>query len=204
MKFITPIIILTIVLLGFSNLSKAQNLASIPLEYYANERIVNNMEFTENGNTYKVQNSKVFKGIKIMKDGRWLLHGVHYQIYDGKLKRLSHYQFGKKEGLEITYGSNGNIEYKKLYKDHKKDGVEEAYYDDGSLRYSWPFKNGKMHGMKITYENGREGVRGKISSKGEYKDGKQDGRWISYNSDGKVRSVAYYENGKYIRTDFHY
>lgn len=58
----------------------------------------------------------------------------------------------------------------------------------GGQRYC--VKDGRMHGKWVAWESGRKQIEG------NYLYGKEQGKWIFYDKDGKEEKVIYYENGK--------
>ena len=53
------------------------------------------------------------------------------------------------------------------------------------------YKNGKEEGAWISYH-----VNGQLAYKGNFKNGKEEGAWISYHVDGQLFSKGNYKNGK--------
>jgi len=69
---------------------------------------------------------------------------------------LLHYQGslvdGKKEGLWITYKSDGRLFTKTSYKNGKQEGLFEFFWSDGRPRAKGHFRNGNFEGSWVFYE----------------------------------------------------
>ena len=55
------------------------------------------------------------------------------------------------------------------------------------------YKNGKKNGRWISYHK-----NGQLHSEGEYKNGKWEGQWVDFYENGLIRSRGNYRDGKRI------
>jgi len=80
---------------------------------------------------------------------------------NGELKSRTNYQAinvgVKKHGLEEHYHENGQLIFKRNYKDGKPHGLVERYHENGQLSYKTYYKDGEQQGLEESYdENGKE------------------------------------------------
>ena len=135
------------------------------------------------------------------------------------------YKDGKEDGPFKSYYKDGQLEYIATYKDGKEDGPFKSYYRDGQLKYIATYKYGKQHGpfksyhYAITLEDGysfrpqiysegnynngkRDGIykkyysNGQLEYQGEYYDGKEDGLFRSYSENGQLKEESFYSDGE--------
>ena len=99
-------------------------------------------------------------------------------------------------GKEIEVVKEGDIEYE-VYRDETnnkpiKHGYYKEYHPDKSYKVVGNFVEGKQDGKWVWYwENG------KIKLEVNYKDGKVgDGKWVEYHESGKVKLERNYKDGK--------
>lgn len=85
---------------------------------------------------------------------------------NGRVKAEIPYKNGKQHGLSRSFDRNGNLILELPYNNNKREGVAKKYYAGGKQLY------------QVT----------------EYKDDKINGTQTKYREDGKVMSVAQYEN----------
>ena len=82
--------------------------------------------------------------------------------------------------------SNGNIKVEfQYYRDEEgkvvKHGYYKVYYEDGQLGMEGNYKDGKEDGRWVEYyENGK--IRWELNAK----DGRPDGKWVEYYEDGQL------------------
>ena len=110
-----------------------------------------------------------------------------------------HFVDGEKNGLFSFFYDNGKIKQKKEFKNDFEDGLDQEFYENGQLksqtnlapvRMSYP-KRSSRHGLfKSFHENG------KIRQTGYFKNDFHDGKWITYEIDGKVKSEDVYDADK--------
>ena len=70
-----------------------------------------------------------------------------------------------KEGKQIEYYENGNIEYEAYFKNNLKNGIESGFFPSG-----------------------------KIESFGIYSNGKQSGKFYEYYESGLIKKESFYED----------
>ncbi|WP_158973591.1 toxin-antitoxin system YwqK family antitoxin [Cellulophaga sp. L1A9] len=159
-------------------------------------------EYDSNGNLNKTTNKKgELENVKLFnKNGLLTNEFVLYQ--------------NKRIGKDIKYDINGirSIEeyledktriYTKYNSKDKSITVEGKYNERGAKVGTWKnyynnkiydirsYKNGKLNG---TYKQFRS--NGDLSEEGKYKDGKKDGEWIYYSRiDNKIDKTINYNNG---------
>lgn len=68
-----------------------------------------------------------------------------------------------------------------LIRDGKKEGLWITYFSDGRVLSKAHFDNGVLNGPFESYQSS-----GDIRATGSYKDGKRSGDWVTYQSSGEV------------------
>jgi antitoxin component YwqK of YwqJK toxin-antitoxin module len=76
------------------------------------------------------------------------------------------------------------------------DGPSLKYFEGGQLKYKGQYINGKLEG-KVTYYY----ASGKIDAEGVYKNDLKDGEWKYFTEDGKVKRADKYVNGYIVGGD---
>lgn len=106
---------------------------------------------------------------------------------DGKIKSVVNYANGIRNGKEINYFENGNIQFAGLFKDGEVTSIQ-VYLENGQINKEMGINQGQIHGeYKEYYENG---VLGILKT---YNNGQENGPVKYYNPDG---SIAYSSNMK--------
>ncbi len=116
-----------------------------------------------------------------------LKHG-YFKEYDkhGKLLSTAKYIDGEAQEnvvelskLEVRtdYYPDGSVKIVQSYKDDIPEGVRREYAPDGTIETSYIFKKGKIVGEGIVKE-----------------DGKKDGSWEEFYSDGRLKAQGIYNN----------
>ncbi|MEJ6589391.1 MAG: hypothetical protein QNL43_06275 [Crocinitomicaceae bacterium] len=104
------------------------------------------------------------------------------------------YSAGKKNGLKKSYYKNGVLKYEGRYINGAPDGVHQSFYRSGSPMHQSNSVNGAFHGKYIEwYENSKN-----IKTDWFYVNGKKHGSQKEFYSNGNLRSLEMYENGKKI------
>lgn len=93
-----------------------------------------------------------------------------------------------RHGETINYYRNGVVKNSAIYKEGKLFNVNYVQNPKGKKMNFGNFKNG--NGVLIFFNN-----EGKILSKGLYRNGYRDGKWIEYNFQGKINNYWNYNNG---------
>ena len=125
---------------------------------------------------------------------------------------------GKIDGQYIEYYSNGSIKSLSNFKNGILDGKYSKFYENNLLMEEFEYKNGLMEGERIlNWGNGNLKEknffkRGAIIGVSEFyfsngnprkiisfdANGRRDGEWIDYNSDGKIKLKVVYKSGVVI------
>ena len=72
-------------------------------------------------------------------------------------------------------------------------GSVEYYYENGQLESRGNLKDGKEDGLwEYYYENGE------LEDRGNYKDGKEDGLWEKYYENGELENRENYKDGEIV------
>ncbi len=123
-------------------------------------------------------------------------HGreLRYHYQTGELTTERNYVNGKQDGKQIEHISSNRADYLKI--SNYKMGVLEGDYsetlkDNNVVRTKGKYKNGKKEGKWINNRND-----GKPEKEITYKNGEQDGETRIYYTDGTIEEVAMYVNGK--------
>ena len=167
----------------------------------------------------KAQSYEIFKGDTVnvidknnLRQGYWIIHkpyceeklqegnyidgkkeGLWISYYsDGKKKSEITYRHGEKYGKAKTYFENGNIAEEGVWLIDKWVNKYKAYYRNGKLSYVWNYNEyGTRSGyQQYFYENGN------IKIEGEWSDGKEQGVIREYYPDGSLKSEKFFNEGK--------
>ncbi|MEX1190614.1 MAG: hypothetical protein WEA99_01490 [Brumimicrobium sp.] len=147
--------------------------------------------------------------------------GKHEHYYEsGELKRVEHYDMGKKNGKWVKYHENGQITEEKHFQDNLQIGKHENWNKDGSKIYETNYKLietanrtlSVQHGLEKRWNNGvlvseipfqngeREGVSKNFSASGElektmeFKNDKLHGKYKIYHPNGKLKMIREYRD----------
>lgn len=85
---------------------------------------------------------------------------------------------------------NGRVKAEITYKDGKQHGMSKSFDRNGNLTLELPYVNNKREGVAKKYYAGNK----QLYQVTEYKEDKINGTQTKYREDGKVMSVAQYEN----------
>ena len=100
---------------------------------------------------------------------------------------------GKKIGAWKKYYSNGGLKYEGTFLNDKPIGVFKRYYPDGSpLAVSLYEKNGSIFIRSYFKGSKKKQFEGRYTSENV-----RHGEWKAYHSNGKMRALEQYKNGKY-------
>jgi hypothetical protein len=88
--------------------------------------------------------------------GKQPFTGIQFESFpNGSLYRETHYQNGKKDGVEKNYSLSGSLRDLWNYKNGKKEGVQKGWFEDDSKRFVYHYKNAKLEGEQIEWhQNG--------------------------------------------------
>lgn len=128
------------------------------------------------------------QSIKNYKNG--VLDGkVYYLNGDGGVSTVSEYKNGQKNGEEINFSfSTGYSSIISSYKNGVLDGPRYEFDDKGSLISASEYSNGVKEGNEIKFSEGRK-IQEDI-----YKNGRKNGKSVSYYTDGSVKSEGIYRD----------
>ena len=168
-------------------------------------------KFTEKPFTGKVTGIKQGKIQKGKIEGKWIEYWE-----SGILKESYTIKKGNYDGEFLTYHENGNLKTKGNFIKGKKQGEWLQYLQNGDLRAKGTYKNDKeIEGnflffypaimwksvdevsLNEIYKNGEEieTLYGILSFEMNYKNGKLDGDYISYDENGKISAYGLHKNG---------
>ena len=88
---------------------------------------------------------------------------------------------------------NGNLKYRKRFKDGKYNGSVVEFYENGKKKVESTYDMGKRKELYSEwYDNGQQKVRA------FYTKGIRDGAYREYNKDGRIKVDTNFRNGKPI------
>jgi antitoxin component YwqK of YwqJK toxin-antitoxin module len=151
-----------------------------------------------------------------VRDGEY----ISYIKYD-KIKEKGSYKNGVRDGEYISYFDNGKIEEKSIYKNDLRHGMTIIYNYRGCLKEKSFYSNGKKNGKSFVYpypcekdyieyistmtsssDSGHK-YKNNIPEKTygliqvyTFKDGEEEGEFLSYYEKGVLESIGNYKNGK--------
>ena len=124
-------------------------------------------------------------------------NGVKDGIYmtytpEGKIKTLGSYVNGKLNGVYLEMSDREQVELKAHYKNDQLHG-QWASYKYGRPTKELNYNNGKLDGAYSEWTD-----RGKLSKKGSFKDGKQDGLLQFFDEEEKLMMEYTYKDGEKV------
>lgn len=145
-----------------------------------------------------------------------LPNGEYYIFMNDTLSYKAFYNFGQKDSNWIYYHPNGYIFRIVPYRNGKIHGVEKVYEKDGNLLTESNYLFGKLNGQSIFFSKSKIRAisiyeedtiqksetyftNGKLKSVKNFKNGKSHGMDIEYYENGKISQIEYYELGKRVR-----
>ena len=131
----------------------------------------------------------------VLKGGR--LTELYEYWKDGSTKRICFYNDGLpsqknkyRNGEDISYYENGQLEFKGNFTNNKRNGEHVDYYKNGQILSKINYIDDVEDGEYISYyENGQ------VESKREYIKGLENGEHISYYQNGQLMIVEVFANG---------
>ncbi len=114
-------------------------------------------------------------------DSSWYYHP------NGTLHRAGIFQNGLYQGRWLTYLPTGQLERIGHYNRGLPDSVWTLYGEDGRPLEKVEYAEGVPNGKAEFF------VNGKISSEGQYKNGKMFGKWYFYKRNGKLRKTKSFD-----------
>lgn len=130
----------------------------------------------------------------------WKLFNGFITMYykNGKIKGVTNFRNGKREGLRKLWYENGQIEYEIPFKDNQVNGILKQWYPNGKKKCESSHINGKLDGMTyIWYDNGQLGIEieyYKNNINGIHREWNQNGKLIvdkksSIDSNNKIKGA---------------
>jgi len=99
----------------------------------------------------------------------------------GKIKSLSHYLFGLKQGSCKEWYESGAIKSDYTYYTHHEHGVCKEYFETGQVSLVAVYRDGKKSGFwQAFYPDG------KLKFQGRYSEDSKTGKWITRDDSGKL------------------
>ena len=138
----------------------------------------------------KKTHEKQIKTIQCFKDNKE--HGIleTYWGDNGKLRVQMEFIEGKKNGKEIDFHTNGEVDTITTFKDDYANGPYFKYREGGALAVKGFMKDEERHGRyEIYYESGQ------LENAGDYKEDELEGVWKYYLENGKLSSNVLYKDG---------
>jgi antitoxin component YwqK of YwqJK toxin-antitoxin module len=126
---------------------------------------------------YNVRRKKIFKGRTIDPKVSKILHGHYKKLQGGKVLEEGYFYIGTKHLRWERFNKNGIL----LSKSHFEQGfprdAQISYYDAGrqKVKEVIPYVNGKVEGDYVKFRSD-----GLLEWEGQYEDGKKVGEWIEY------------------------
>lgn len=156
-------------------------------------------EMTDRGNGISIATKRGTDATTIVEQGA-LLNGLKngtwstYHADNGRVKSITSYIKGKKNGPHLEFTNRGQIELNANYVDDIFDGKYAAYKFGTRPVKEIDYKMGKIHGFYRDYH----ASNGKLQKEIEYKDGVQHGTFRQYNDEEKLIMEYVYENGEKV------
>ncbi|MEO8067118.1 MAG: hypothetical protein ABI599_05450 [Flavobacteriales bacterium] len=123
-----------------------------------------------------------------LKHGRWVEINSN-----GDTLAIANYSYGRAHGLWQEF-MNGRRVYLALYNNGVEQGPRIHWYSNGAPASLVRFKEGKEEGIAHRWEV-KDTVNVGMHVTGEYVDGKPEGAWRRYYSDGVLCNENHYRNG---------
>ncbi|MCR9051969.1 MAG: TonB family protein [Phaeodactylibacter xiamenensis] len=123
------------------------------------------------------------------------------RIEDGSTHLISNYYTSWEQTLDGVfvfkqyYPSTGVMTDYETYLDRSREtaqGPSKRWYDDGTPWWEGQHFQGQAEGQWRYYYKSN----GKLEKTGNYKSGKKEGSWETYNKEGKLASVYHFREGK--------
>jgi antitoxin component YwqK of YwqJK toxin-antitoxin module len=141
------------------------------------------------------------EGTELLSVEFYLLDGVYNGAYatyyqDGLPKHTAFFDNGVLNGLEEHYYENGQLKESVNYAQGKFNGKRMVYWSNGILKEQNLFSNGILGGENLFYfSDGKLRKRLKFDA-----NGKRDGLWEDFHSNGQLKLSVEYQNGILLST----
>ncbi len=155
--------------------------------------LLNNKPYTGNCENYE---NGILRSYAEFQNG--LVHGeMKYYFANGKVEEIVEWEKGKANGKVKYFYQNGQLSEEGQVTDNSKEGTWKSYHANGKLKNHENWKNNQMQDSVFSYF-----ANGNLHSKGIFINGKEDGRWIMYDSiSGKIDGYLIYKNGEPIKAE---
>jgi antitoxin component YwqK of YwqJK toxin-antitoxin module len=91
------------------------------------------------------------------------------------------------------FHENGQLEFRRDYKDGEQVGLYEIFHENGQLEFRSNYIDGELDGLyEYFHENGQLNVRG------NYIDGIPDGLFEEFDENGNLTKTETWENGEVV------
>ncbi len=124
-----------------------------------------------------------------VRNGAW----TTFHPNSNKIKSITNYVNGVKNGVEITMNDRGQIESMAFYKNDVLHGVK-GNYKFGRPTDETTYQDGKVSGPFAVYNS-----KAQLQKKGSFKDGKQHGLLQFFDEEGNMTLEYEYKDGEKIR-----
>jgi antitoxin component YwqK of YwqJK toxin-antitoxin module len=147
--------------------------------YYPNGVLKSEMEYEE-GVRIKILHSNYETGEKQSEfDDSTQVYTTWYK--SGKVKSVTHYLYGLKQGASREWYENGHIKSDYTYYTHHEHGVCKEYFENGQVALVAVYRDGKKSGFwQAFYPDG------KLKFQGRYSEDSKTGKWVERNGSGKL------------------
>ena len=152
--------------------------------YYANGNLKGTVEYAD-GVKIKVLNSFYETGEKESEfDENKQVFTTWYK--SAKVKSITNYMYGLKEGSSIEWYENGTVKSDYTYYTHHEHGICKEYFENGQVALVAVYRDGKKSGFwQAFYPDG------KLKFQGRYSDDFKTGRWVTRDAEGKLTKQAF-------------
>jgi len=156
------------------------------------------LSFAQNNEEKEYYDSGKVKMVTTYKNG--VKDGPVKGYYEnGNTQLAGNFKNGKLQGKLTTYSEDGTLSTIENYLDDQLDGEAEEYDENGKLYSTLNFKNGVQHGKTTTYFKNKI-----IESVTNYVNGELHGERKAFYPSGKIKFVENYENDDKIGNTVYY
>lgn len=125
------------------------------------------------------------------KEGAWMTYYSSNRD-KGKIKTLTNYHNGVKNGIDLTFAKNGTIETKSTFANGNLNGAYAKFKSSRKLEEA-TYSNGQLTGVYRTFYN-----TGKLQQESHYSNGKKHGKSTYYNQEEEITMEYEYKNGEQV------
>ncbi len=156
-----------------------------------------------------------FEGFATTDSGPFTLHGIaRWYREEGTLWKECEYDNGEYSGIFTEYFPSGEIASQVPYENNKINGTSKQYSSPGVLAYMFSYVDGVVEGPYEAYENGNltnkgntkdgyqhgdcyeyYGKGGSLRNFYQMREGKLNGIYMEFNSEGDTTSIGEFSNG---------